>query len=383
MVCFLDINYDLNGTPFAMEDLRAARQWWLRAITQVDPRWIQHPRGEFGVHWTSPSTPSGVHVISLARSFFRLANMISPECQRPLGTKLRQLIRAEGNQYKELQFELLAGHALGTSRRPLRLEPRGEESSTGREATGSVDFAVECTDTAVYVEATVFHVQQLHDWRSEVERLKERFQRSMTEQRCNRQLLISAPLEIGQQRLEAGEIRRIIEEMQLNEHGKREIAVGSDMLLLEWSPTPHFPSGPLEALAAPAKGGFATFGNVKVVAVAATSTFLKWPGSAEELLVKSLRHTLDRKRKQFNREAPYAIALRSGSDLLKDGEITYMLLERVFKNPLYKWISGVFLFGLSFSQDTGFTAKPVIIPNAKAVHPLPEDLVDGLLGRLE
>lgn len=377
---FQDGTFDLLRTRFGSNDLKMARGYWNFIIERVDPGWLENPTGRLAIHWKSDTLPSAVRLIDLARRILILAKGITKESNDQLGAKLGQLLRAESPQYEELRFELLVGSELSRLGVPIELEPRSGDQNADQ-ASRSVDFALATQARPLFVEATVSRIQRLIDWRGAVDDLKARFEREMVKHSCNRQLTIHAPLEVTRKTLTAATIRDLVSEVRRVERGSREVVIDSDSLVLEWRPAPHSEKFPAPRDQGEDHLGFAfTFGSADIAMVAATSTRLKWPGSAEELVVRSLRNTLRGKREQFQLDEAYALALTPGSHLLPHDVVTHIFVNRIFPNAIYGWISALLLFDVQFSQTKGFTTKVSVILNSAAQVPFPKAVLTRALG---
>lgn len=385
MLSFLEHKFDLQGTNFSQEDLEYARRYWQFLIERVEPEWLETPQGRLAVHWESETIPSVVRLIHLAYLLNTLAGNIKDESDSTFGDKLRQLLFSDDVQHEEQITEFLVGVLLarlsGVSPSepvtPIEMEPVSEAGSPDPATSKNVDYRIEWDDDGpIYSESTVFHIQRLLDWQSAVDTLKRRFERAMVRRNLNRGLEITAPLELTHKTLSVQEIDEALQLVETQRKGSYSIKLDQEDLTLEWSPVPHL-EAPREKRPGSVPGYAFTGGaGVKVSIVAATTVTLKWPGNTEKLVNKSLRNTLDSKRKQFELEAPYLLNMRILSSHIPLEGVFDLLNRRIFNNEQYSWISAVNVLKIPFSQQTGYRLQSYISVNHKASNPLPKSFID-------
>jgi hypothetical protein len=111
---------------------------------------------------------------------------------------------------------------------------------------------------------------------------------------------------------------------------------------------------------------------------AATNVVLKWPGGVEDLVNRSLRNTLDGKRRQFELNSPYLLFMRITSIYIPLNGIVDLLTRRIYSNVHYRWISSVGVLNVNFSQNVGHRPQVILLANPNASNPLPESFVAAL-----
>lgn len=376
---FLNSPVDLQGTPFTQEHLDYARGYWQFLIEKVAPEWLDNPKGHLAVHWQSGTVPSIVYLIDLTKMFYSVIHTITEESQATFGSKLRQLLFSDKRQYEEQITELLVGALLTRLSRPLMMEPAGAEIVPPNAAAGTVDYSVEWAEgQELFAESTVFHVQRILDWEAAIDDLKKRFEQAMIHRMLNRALRISAPLELTRKTLSAQNLKKALRHIESSDQGRHTFSLGKDSLELEWKPAPHFETMAEGMSSTPGWFTFTAGDNVEVAMVAATDVTLKWPGDAEQVITKSLRNTLDGKRRQFQRKAPYLLFMRIVNDFVPVNGVLDVMTRRIYSNAHYRWISGAGLLKVSFDQKTGHRPKVIVLPNPNASYPLPQSLVDSL-----
>jgi hypothetical protein len=103
-----------------------------------------------------------------------------------------------------------------------------------------------------------------------------------------------------------------------------------------------------------------------------------------DMLLKSLRSTLKRKREQSTMEAPFILIIKIGHQRLSTSLLSGLLMNRIWPNKEYSWISGVCLFtprtlsakiNVPGSQIHDPPSSMVLLPNPGTTNSLPQELV--------
>jgi hypothetical protein len=377
---FLNAAVDLQSTPFTQEHLDYARGYWQFLIEKAAPEWFDNPKGHLAVHWQSDTLPSAVYLIDLAKIFYSVIHSITDDSQAIFGSKLRQLLFSNGKQYEEQLTELLVGALLTRLAKPLTMEPASGTVAPSNTAFGTVDYSFEWTDGQPhFAESTVFHVQRILDWEAAIYDLKKRFELAMVHRSLNRALRIAAPLELTRKTLSAQDLKKTLRQIENNEQGYHTLSLGKNCLDLQWGPVPHFQTVAEGMASDPWNFTFTAGDHVEVAMVAATDVTLKWPSEAEHVVTTSLRNTLDGKRRQFQRKAPYLLFIRITNDYVPARGVIDILTRRIYNNVHYGWVSAIGLLEVSFAQDTGHRPKVIFLLNPNSSYPLPKPLVEALL----
>lgn len=380
---FPDHNFDLHGTPFTQKDLEFARSYWKFLIEHVTPTWLDDPSGALAIHWTSNTVPSAVRLIDTAKMLFALAHSITEDSQSVFGTKLQQLLNLNGVQHKEHFTELMVGALLTGLGKPISMEPVSLVSPTVGATPTSVDYCVEWTidGSKVFIESTVFHIQRLIDWESAVNDLKRRFEQAVVAKNINCALQITAPLSLTRKTVSIAELAKALRIIAKSPRGSHLVRLCDDDLLLEWAPAAHLDTWPAGGIQDVPGFAFTSSSGVMIGTVAATSVRLKWPGDAENLVIRSLRNTLDTKREQFQLPSPYLLIIRLLNNRIPYEGVIDLLIRRIFENQRYRWISSVGIWDMRFSQNTSYQTRFTLIQNPQADYCLPDSFVATLIPR--
>jgi hypothetical protein len=292
-------------------------------------------------------------------------------------SKLRQLLYSDGVQHEEQITEVLVGGFLAHFNVPINMEPISTIVATPESVPRTVDYSILWSpeNSTIFVESTVFHIRKLIDWEGAVADLKNSFEREMANRSLNRGLRITAPLSLSRQTLSPKVLRGLVRRISKDPTGHASARLGDDTLLLEWSPVPQAESIPESFEEQGSPFGFIFGSGFELACVAATTVSLKWPGDAENLVIRSLRNSLDAKRQQFELAVPYFLIIRLLSNHISVESVTSLIERRVFSNNQYQRISALGVMQVVFDSEAGFQCKTKIALNPLAVHPLPDTFV--------
>jgi hypothetical protein len=113
------------------------------------------------------------------------------------------------------------------------------------------------------------------------------------------------------------------------------------------------------------------------MAAAGVSYELVLDEDTEDLVVKSLRNTLRRKRQQSPHDAEYVLIVKLGHHRLDRPGIQRILYQRVFPNAAYHWLTGVCLFAPQENFEIGATRPSLLLSmNENATVPASQSLID-------
>lgn len=197
----------------------------------------------------------------------------------------------------------------------------------------------------------------------------------MVRQSLNRALRITAPLELTHKTLSDQALKKALRTIAEEVRGSHSIKLVKEYLDLDWSPVPHIDE--FAAIGEIPFPGF-VFTETEVLMAAATDVILKWPGGVEELVNRSLRNTLDGKRRQFELNSPYLLFMRVTSNYIPLNGMVDLLTRRIYNNVHYRWLSAVGVWNVSFSQNVGHSPKVILLVNPNASNPLPDSFVAAL-----
>jgi hypothetical protein len=105
---------------------------------------------------------------------------------------------------------------------------------------------------------------------------------------------------------------------------------------------------------------------------------------ARELILKSLRGSLDNKRRQFPHEAPYLLVIKLGHHQLISDAFHKLIEERIWPNRDYAWITGICIFNPRTGFKKGDPAPSMYLflnPNSRVRGPALKDLTDLFEGK--
>jgi hypothetical protein len=381
LVGFLDDSPDLSVTMFSDVDLASARVVLRGLITIADPHWLEEPDGPLAPHWRSNGPSAASYLIALAQDFFRLHEVCTPRSRRILLGKVRQILRADSEEhFDSLVVEVGVGAELANRLRPIEIEPLVPESQVNSPARPtSPDYSIIVPGGTLFIEVTVFYFGVLVEWGRAAEQLQRALQPGLMRSGLRRTIDLTLPLLFKVNEWPQESLRALAEQVASSDRGEFQQDLPSGGASVRWHPVPWIPFTDdlrSEGLMLPDEDQFALFGGSPEMfggAVGFTRHIL--PQHASELLVKSLRNTLNGKRRQCPKESPFLLMIRLGQHQLVEQKLLELLSARIWPNPRYSWLSGVCVF----HPQEGFakrTRRLRLLPNPYAAKPLPDSVLD-------
>lgn len=354
---FLDSQISLTKTVFSPSNYQFARQFLTSAITRHQPTWLREPTGPLRTYWLGNGLHQVCYLIDLARMLSKLQKNVTKKSKALLIEKFCGLLRAQPDkQFEELLTELQVASLLSERLSPLAFEPLVPEQLIKGERSKSPDFAFRLPDTDVFVEVTVVRVGLLDKWDRRMTNLSAVLQGDMQKRQLSRAIKLVFPINAASADLSVRSREDLLFALRRSERGEWKTQEFGEPAVVRWIPFPHVnmdPSGTIfdslnleeariELDLRPGEIA-ATFGPVKVSAVG-TWTSLSSDASLNELALKSIRNSLDQKRKQFPHEASYLLVIKIGHHRLIADGVQHLLTNRIWPNPDYAWMMGVCFF---------------------------------------
>jgi hypothetical protein len=363
---FLTDSPDLSDACFSSADLEYARQFLRSAITRHDGLWLKEPTGPLRTHWLASGIHDACYLIELARILSTLQTNVTAKSVQPLIQKFRALLRANSQQqFVETLTELQVACHLVERVSPLAIEPLvPEELLNASERPKSPDFAFRLPDADVFVEVTVIRFGLIDSWDKRTRNLTDYLAKTIQKRHLRRAIKLVFPSAASKTDLPKNLRRELVEELLRRESGEWTTNHFGEPANVKWAPFPHVQfdeaSGVITDLnlveetrrELGLKPGeiAATFGSIQTPAVGTWAELVP-NDSLRELLLKSIRNSLDQKRIQFPHDhAPYLLVVRPGHHRLIANPIKQLLVERIWPNQDYGWITGL----CSFTPRTAF-----------------------------
>jgi hypothetical protein len=364
---------------FSEADLIGARGFLVANIDRLLPGWLDSPIGLLGMHWISDTTPSASLLVDIAARFMRLSRSVTHRSTAVLETKFRQLFQIDTErQFEELYSEIAVADTLALAAPPLALEPIISPSARRSvKSTKSPDFAIKTDEDVTFVEATHSYWKFFLDFNDFSRELKRRFEHSLSPQDGILDIRVSVPTASEPSRLLALHSKYTISQIRRRPEGEIEVDVGCGRpAQIKWrvlrvneayAESPFVFSAPL--------GSDIKGIAFRMLTVEDDANEGYEAPALPELIYKSFKNTVDGKKAQCPREAPFLLAVGSGDHRLPVETFSAIAFQRLFPNPTYSWISGLLTFTSMKSFNRG-SPVPILRAhfNPGASYPVPDSL---------
>jgi hypothetical protein len=365
-----------------------------------DEAWPDAPVGPLGHQWRGVSgAQSTYYLMNVANVVTELMRNASPGVGRTITQRLRTMLRPpDDHAFEEALVELEVGGVIASRTSPVLLEPLVPDD--WRPGQGpqpmSPDYGVRVPEGLVTFEVTVWHWEAYAAWHRMSETIHTALSARMRKRGIARNVRIEVPLGSPMkavQHLWSHEFcDRVCDsesglEVSPNGLAPRPIRVG-------WRPMLHFPDpGNIDWAAVAANGGPPFSAGA---AVAQTFGYAINPCIGDDdhaAALESLRKSIDRKKRQCDRNLPHLVVIASPFPRIAVGPNEFkntwelfgpLIEERMWPNPRHNWLSGV------LHHTTNRVAAPGNLshcleynPNPNAAVPVPETLERALIGEGE
>lgn len=422
-MAFLDSKLDLSMTqftywPLTNDHLIFARDFLTNAIKTHDPAWLRKPFGPLGRCWKDSAVFAACQLIELSRILSTLNASITKRSKSIYVDKFKQLLRAKNNfQFEEILTELQAVCHLVERIGPISLNPLVPDNLIGSsQEPPSPDFAIRLNSRDVFSDVTVLRQGAFSQWDNAVGRLSNEISRLVRKNKIRRIIYLNFPFSARNIAFSPSSLADLIKQISLLENGQAAITISSKELSVTWESLPHLDTNGKHPTSMPTGTRYATSGPIDLIgnysmmmatsvatdpdlyvnfggprlgdthrAAVAIEARLVVDSELNELLLKSLRNTLKRKREQFTLEAPFILIIKPGHHRLSTSTLSALLMDRIWPNKEYAWISGACLFApRTFSDKINVPGLEiydppslmVLLPNPGAANLLPQELVD-------
>lgn len=340
---FLDDEINLQSTVFDQENLNWARQYLVNSIRFLDEDWLPNPTGPLGGMW---AITRGTHAASFLIHFAQIMRDIDRATAASsvpvLHRKLRAILRpANGQSFEDDMTELEFGGHMASYASPIFFEPLAlNESRNDANRQRSPDYALYLPGGLVYFEVTRPTFGFINAWDIGAEEAAEAIRIRLWRRGLRRAIQFRAPITASREDLKLLHSRDVLDAIERDTEGARQVRLSMGEARIEWRCIPEHPAdaGP---------GSFpAPFSIISADAMPGPAVAMSYKptidNDLEERVVASIRSSLNKKKGQLTREAPYLIVARIGQ-LNKDA-VMQTIFRRILRNPLYSWITGILVF---------------------------------------
>jgi hypothetical protein len=379
---FLDSQIKLTSTIFSTSNYQFAREFLTSAITRHQPSWLNEPNGPLRSYWLGSGVHQICYLIELARMLSELQSNVTKKSSALLIEKFRGLLRAQPEeQFEELLTELQVASLLTERVSPLAFEPLvPEELIKPGNRPKSPDFAFRLPDTDVFVEVTVIRIGVLDKWDRRMRHLTAVLTRDLQKRQLRRAIKLVFPISAASTDLSVESLRDLLFALRRSERGEWKTNELGKPAVVRWIPFPHvnmdrsgavLDSSELEnaRIELDLRPGeiAATFGPAEVPAVGTWRSLFP-NASLNELVLKSIRNSLDQKRRQFPQEASYLLVVKIGHHRVIADAVQYLITNRIWTNGDYAWMLGMCFFtprGGFFKSDATPSIHLNLNPNSR------------------
>lgn len=364
---------------FTEDNLRFARTYLKELFCAHDARWIRKPFGPLGQQWRNNGPGPACSLIELSRILSRLELNITNRSVPLLEAKIKELLRARDDErFQEILTELQFADFLSHRATPISIDPCVPESLIGTaNRPPSPDFAVRLLDADVLFEVTVLRFGALDSWNAKLDRLSAHVTKRVLKEGKRRSIEFAFPFAVRNLDLVTLVSRELIHALLASDAGEWIYRFEDSQATVKWGPIPHIYNGPVgaDSSAISSRVNYGTFGPVLFPATATTRRIIA-DERLDELLVKSVRNTLNRKRQQFPHEGFYLLVARIDHDTLLAPAVHDIVFDRIWPNPDYAWMMGLCIFTpmMEFGKG-GKGPHLLLLENPNAVRRLPASLV--------
>ena len=334
-----------------------------------------------GLQWNCNGVYPVCYLIKLGGILFTIDRNITAKSVRSFHSRFKELLRPKNDDdYLSKITELQIASILSQRVSPISFDPLvPEELIFSHERPRSPDFAIGLPSGDTFIEVTVFRFNVITVWEKSLNYIVNYLQNFLTKNNLSYVVSLDVPLfhEMGE--LKSKIEKNITKKLLKSDFGKISVPLSNDLLAVTWRPLPSFGNVPNTL---PPGVNVAVIGNEM-----SRASSVEWRISSQglndiaEFLVKSIRNTLNLKRKQFPHEAPYLLVVRLAHERLNWDGLNQLITERIWPNRDYSWMAGL----VSFAPRTGyFVSDPgdslSLNPNPNTRH-FSQDIIDIFEGK--
>ena len=368
----------LPSTIYGEDDVRTARGFFADLFREAElapdpPNPSDKSPNLVCLNWWSSGLGPLTQTIYLARTLFRLRRNVTRRSVPIFRGKVRELLKLRGASLEELLAELRIGAMLTERFSPIALEPMVPEELIASPAVPrSPDFGIRLPDGDVFLEATVLRIDPLDKQGKALSELRRRLLASLKRTGRFGRLHLSVGFSVSHQ-----DVSHIVQAVSAylsappaNTLADRRLDIaGIGDVQISWQPIPHFDSL-AELERSGTYRGIATFGaggsQARAVECAVEPSVLR---QFEPQMAKSLRNTLNGKRRQAPNGGRYCVILALGNHLLSGDGILARVESELVRSQNFHFLSavGVFRPRCNFeSHPDGERLSFALNPNAKS-----------------
>lgn len=352
---FLTATPDFSGSIFTSQDLAEARSIFHLIFERYLPNWGGASVGVLGKLWRQDARPAVERLIDIALLLSEFSRGITVESEPVFGHKVRQLINCQNEaQFEELLAELRVGAFLSVRAGPVACEPlaRPYDHQNALQPC-SPDFGIRLPEGDILIEVTTLRIGVLDHWERALTIVRERIGEELVKAGMAKEVEIHAPLRVRADALTRRVMIQLLAKMKQSSDGAAEIALGPNSARVTWremtfieipSSAIGFQALPQDLFPSNAHFSVVVGSSSSVQSASASKIVLVLDSNVDELFLRSIRNTIDAKRRQFVIQAPALLILQLGSWRIPLDYVLSLINKRIWPNSQYAWLTGIGIF---------------------------------------
>jgi hypothetical protein len=356
---FLNTKTDLTGSIYTNKHLEDAQKIIPGIFNKADPKWIGNPSGILSTYWKADDEYSICFVLTFCIYIFRLDKKITSDSVDKVFKKIYDLLNCKNKkQFKELLFEFEVVSGIIDRISPINFEPL---TTINVENPGlfipSPDLGFLVDEEEVLMEITCPRVEKIKLWEKQCIEFEKHFQNYCEKHSINTFIEYEVPLTFKFEVFKKEYFKILVDKIIASPIGEFEFSFDQQEAKIKWKPIKSFTREELKGLSTTPQFYFiqdapnltqldpdyvphkiTSYHGVKRVNRKLAE------GELNELIIKSFRNTLQTKKDQLKKDAPYVLVIKiSRNDVFSHNNHEW-IESRIFENSKYNWINGVYLF---------------------------------------
>lgn len=353
-----------SNTATSPEQFEAARAIIQQVLLAYAPDWRATEKSCFGRLWLADTDPA-VELLTDITLHINALHLSSDSASHwKLRKKFLELLSIDDERrFDELITEMRVGVYFAARARSLEIEPLvPNDIVEGADHPVSPDYAIPLGAGRLNIEVTTLRVEEIDRWFRSMRDLERRIHSELGRTSVFLDVEVRAPIEVQADSISSGQLRRLVRGAARVPTGSKTIVHNSVPVEFRWStipvqqreePSAESQSGPQVWPFGESPVGMIFSNKDQIASLSVTRVRPLWSDSPRERVVKSLRNTLDKKRRQLPDGQPSMIVIEIGSDGIDPGLLAQLLNERIWNNPQYRWLQAIGIYVPRKSYNRG------------------------------
>jgi hypothetical protein len=376
----------IEGSRFSVDDLAAAREVWENLRTRYAPDWRPESETVLARLFRTDAGPAVCQLIALAWTLNVAHMTMTKDSVLAFAAKVGALFaETEEAQFDERVAEFQAVEVLGPMVSPIGFEPYVDATAAG-DRPAAPDLGIRLPDGDAAIEVTVLHVDQIDAWDRAVRQLVDGLRDRILQLGAFVAMDLEMPFAFDRTAAQALLQRKTLAPVLSQPAGELRVPVGGGGdAVLRWRPLAVLSGDSFDPAQVP-EDQFAAIHQPTPGAVGSGYAVSYRPtgdaGAMEELVLKSLTNTLQRKRTQSRNIAEQLVlVVKSGHHRVPPEIVMHLFETRIWPNSRYSWITGLGVLVSPMTHNAGDSAPRIVTSlNDGAAAPATPSLAALLAG---